>query len=652
MKFGKSILGNYEEGTNREFLVSNGIGGFSSGCINGNFARRYHGLLISSLLPPLDRYLYFHKIEENIDGIDISTYKIFEDTEKINKGYIYQLSFEQNPFPKFKYSVNGNIFEKEIFMITGKNSVIVKYKLKVSSKSTVNAKFNLFFNYRDTHKMNTTEIEKYSVKKEPDFLSLKIEDNNVPIYIYSNKIDKFNTNMELRNNIVYDIEQDERGDKSFDSSVSIGEISCKMKENDEIYIVVSNEKINNINLDELYKKEIKRIEKLKKDTSKNNNILQDLSVAADSFIVYRKGTNGKTILAGYPWFGDWGRDTMIALPGLTLSTNRFEDAKSILKTFAKYCDKGMLPNKFPDWEGEELYYNTIDASLWIFYAVYKFLEYTKEYDFIKNEIYPALKNIIQFHIDGTRYNIKADEKDGLISGGDENTQLTWMDVAYKGWAVTPRYGKAVEINALWYNALKIMEDLSDKFNKNNDVYKLYSKKVEENYEKVFWNEKSNCLYDYIDNNNIKNEDIRPNQIFAVSLPYTVLSKEKEKQIVDLVLNKLYTPHGLKSLSSNNEKYIGIYKGSLFERDSSYHQGTVWSWPLGHFITAYNKVYNDKEKIKLLLDGIIEHFYQEGCVNNISEIFDGDSPNLARGCFAQAWSVAEIIRVMKEELNEE
>ena len=642
MKFGKSLLGNYDFGTNREYIVTNGLGSFSSGAINGNLSRRYHGLLISSLNPPLDRYLSFHKIEEEIEGIDISTSKIEIGEEKIKKGYLYLDEFVATPFPKFVYSVNGNILEKEIFMVQGENTVIVKYKLIASVKEEINIKLNLFCNNRDFHKMSELEDDtKYFIKKESKYIKASLGEE--PLYIYSNKINDFNEEQKVITNIVYDIEMQERGDIVKDNSFQIGYINTKIKKGETIYIVGSLEELNTIDVEKIRESELNRINKLKDMVSKKDEFLRDLAVAGNDCIVYRKGTGGKTILAGYPWFGDWGRDTMIALPGLTLSTGRFEDAKSILETFAKYCDKGMLPNKFPDWDGEKLFYNTIDASLWFFYAVDKYLDYTKDYEFIEKKIYPKLKEIIKFHINGTRYNIKIDE-DGLIYGGDKNTQLTWMDVSYQGWAVTPRYGKAVEINALWYNALKVIEKLNIKFKDKND-YSKYIEKIEKNYEKIFWNEKENCLYDYIADGEIY-DDIRPNQIFAVSLPYSLLSEEKSKKVVDKVFEKLYTPHGLKSVSSESDKYIGIYSGTLFERDSSYHQGTVWSWPLGHFITAYKKVYK-KADINYFIDGLKSHFYQEGCCNNISEIFDGDSPYTARGCFAQAWSVGELIRVVVE-----
>jgi predicted glycogen debranching enzyme len=355
------------------------------------------------------------------------------------------------------------------------------------------------------------------------------------------------------------------------------------------------------------------------------------------------------VLAGYPWFGDWGRDTMIALPGLTLSTGRFDDARSILATFAAHCSEGMLPNKFPNWDGEELMYNTIDASLWYFWAVDRFLAATGDHDFVRTRLWPVLQSIIDWHLKGTRYGIKVDPADGLVSGGDESTQLTWMDVKYQGWAVTPRWGKAVEINALWYNALRVMEILATRYSADSLLYRRQAELCHANFARAFWDPERRCLFDYRTPEG-PNRDIRPNQIFAVSLPHSLLSPEQEKAVVDKVLEHCWTPHGLKSIAEDDPKFIGSYLGDLKARDSCYHQGTVWSWPIGHFIDAHRKVHGDTAKLKLLLAGLEDHFYQEACVNNVSEIFDGAPPHAARGCSAQAWSVGELIRVLKEDLG--
>lgn len=651
---GRSVLGNYEDGTNREWLLSNGLGSFCSGSINGNLARSYHGMFIKSFIPPLDRMMTFHRIEESLNETDLFTYKTIEaGKEYIHEGFKNIESFEINPFPKWIFSIDGTILEKEIFMPFEREMVVTKYRLLASAREVNRLDTSLFFDYRDYH-------EVLNRKK----FDLKVEDNQVSfadksMYIYTNgqleettfaeEREDFYGNLvpgSVRKNIAYDIELGERGSKDLGSSCNLFKTSIELKKGEDFYIIASFDKLKNIDLDInlLYQHEVERINKLKDMTSREDKLLRDLAVACDDFITYRKGIDGKTILAGYPWFGDWGRDTMIALPGLTLSTGRFKDAKSILKTFARYCSNGMLPNVFPAFEGEELQYNTIDAAPWYFFAVLKYLEYTNDYNFIEKEIYPALKEIVSRHIKGTRYNIHIDDN-GFLNGGDKDTQLTWMDVKYKGWAVTPRYGKPVEIQALWYNGMKLMEELSEKFGEDTQTYSNLANRLKDNFEKEFWNRKDNCLYDYIGEE--KNTDIRPNQIFVVSLPHSLLTEKKEKLVVDKVFKHLYTSHGLKSLDKNNPHYKGVYFGNLYDRDSCYHQGTVWAWLMGHFIGAYNKVYRNKSENKILLNGLICHFYGEGCINSVSEIFDGDKPFKARGCFAQAWSVSELLRALKE-----
>ncbi len=663
MKFGKSLVGEYQQGTQREYLVTNGLGSFSSGSINGNQARLYHGLLVSSFVPPLDRYMTLHKVEETLNGQNLATYRTLQaDQETRGEGFRFLDSFEITPFPTWIYGVNGVMLQKELFMPFEREMVVVKYTVLSSVNAVNSLNGDLFFNYRPFDKMTVEarlEDFQYRITAKKNGIQVEFDAERPPMSIsssgqcyltetqkeieedfYGNAVEEI-----LRTHIAYDIELSERGDTGLDTSLKIASIEMKLAEGETGWFVASMEPGELINVGELYEQEVQRVQALKDAVSTSDSWMRDLAQAADTCIVSRKSTGGKTILAGYPWFGDWGRDTMIALPGLTLSTGRFEDARSILKTFAIYCDQGMLPNKFPDWEGETLRYNTIDASLWYVYAIFKYLEYTGDDEFIREHIYPTLKKIIDWHIRGTRYGIRVDE-DGLITGGDADTQLTWMDVKYKGWAVTPRYGKAVEINALWYNALCVMENVARQFGDDTSLYREYAKKVEAHFEATFWNEKGGCLYDYVADG-VKHTEIRPNQIFAVSLPYTLLSEEKNKQIVDTVLEKLYTPHGLRSLSADHEQYTGRYFGTLYQRDACYHQGTVWGWLMGHFITAYLKVYPDKDRARLLLQGLKSHFYQEGCIHNFSEIFDGDAPHAARGCFAQAWSVGEVLRVLKE-----
>ena len=375
-----------------------------------------------------------------------------------------------------------------------------------------------------------------------------------------------------------------------------------------------------------------------------------LTVAANQFIAYRQSTGYDTVLAGLPWFTDWGRDTMISYTGLTLCTGRFEKAHDILLTFAKYCKDGLIPNMFPD-SGLEPLYNTVDASLWYFYAVYKYLEYVvtpDAYEFIKKDIYPCLKDIISTYKKGTDFSIYMDT-DGLIHAGSGLDQVTWMDVRVGDWVATPRHGKPVEINALWYNALCTMDMLQAKFGDNDDSYRQLASLVKASFNKRFWNENTGCLYDVVDEDD---DTIRPNQIYAVSLPFTMLDKEREKAIVDTVMDKLYVGCGLRSLDPDHKDYHPIYIGSLSKRDHAYHQGTAWGFLLGGFISAYVKVNGRTKETALcadkLLNPVREHLLNN-CIGSICEIFDGDAPHNGRGCYAQAWSVGEVLRCYCEDV---
>ena len=364
-------------------------------------------------------------------------------------------------------------------------------------------------------------------------------------------------------------------------------------------------------------------------------------------------TNGKTIIAGYPWFSDWGRDSLISLPGLTLVTNRIEDTKSILKTFAKSINNGLVPNCFAD-KGTSAVYNSVDAALWFFFAAYKYIEYTDDYSFVKEHLYEPMSSIIEAFQAGTSYQIQMDPEDGLINAGTEDVQLTWMDARVDNWVVTPRNGKAVEINALWYNALRVFAILQEKFDGHSRETTALAKKVKQSFKKTFYNESKSCLYDYIKADGTPDDSFRPNQIFAVYLPFSILDHSIEKEIVDQVFQKLYTSYGLRSLAPGDERYEGFYGGDRYKRDGAYHQGTVWGFLIGPFISSFLKVNDFSMEAQLRASHMIEpfrnHLTRDGCIGNISEIFDGNQPHTPRGCFAQAWSVAELLRCYIEDIK--
>jgi predicted glycogen debranching enzyme len=413
--------------------------------------------------------------------------------------------------------------------------------------------------------------------------------------------------------------------------------------------VASTERQNVDSAEQYEQEEIVRRRQIAERAPVKDDFITSLTAAADQYIVSR-GVQ-KSVIAGYHWFSDWGRDTMIALPGLTLPTGRFDIARSILRTFAQHVDQGMLPNRFPD-AGETPEYNTVDATLWFFEAVRAYHAYTGDLAFVHQELYPVLTDIINWHVRGTRYRIKLDAA-GLLNSGEPGVQLTWMDAKVGDWVVTPRSGKPVEVQALWYNAICTMEDFADRTGDEagRKRYNNMAALAKWSFNRLFWNEEGGYLYDVV-NGGPPDASIRPNQIFAVSLPYSMLSPDRAKRVVAVVQEHLLTPYGIRSLAPSDPQYHGIYTGDGVGRDGAYHQGTVWPWLLGPFITAYMKVEGGSTaahtQAKKWLSPLKNHLCDAG-LGHISEIFDGDAPHRPVGCIAQAWSVAEILRVAVEDV---
>ncbi|MFQ5975885.1 MAG: amylo-alpha-1,6-glucosidase, partial [Candidatus Hydrothermarchaeales archaeon] len=594
----------YETAKEKEWIVTNGLGGYASSTVIGANTRKYHGLLISSLNPPTDRWLLLSKLEEEAT-IDGQNYKL--STNKYPgvihpQGYKYQSAFIYNNFPTFVYQIEGVSLEKTVFMPHGYNATIVSYKVHNKGKP-IDIKIRLLINSRDFHS-NThySSLNWYFGQKaglRDVFIKASFEE--APTVVLGSDLALYLRNEFWVYDMVYEKERF-RGIDDKDDHYSPGEFSIRVgKGKTSFNIIATGGKYAREDFKKLYskkpkdyekllEKERKRVLALQKKAAKlhkcsEDPLVKELTIAADSFIVKRQSTKSQSIIAGYPWFSDWGRDSMISLTGLTLATGRYDDAKEILKTYAKYYDRGIIPNRFSD-HGEKPAYNTVDASLWFFIAVYKFLEYTGDYKFVKKELWATLKEVIQNYKEGMVPDIRMDS-DGLISSGSKDTQLTWMDAKIGDFAVTPRDGKAVEINALWYNSLRIMEMLAGKYKENTKDYKILAEKAKKSFEK-FWNDDKKCLYDVIKGKS-KDASVRPNQIFAVSLPYSILDWEKEAFIVKKVMSELSTPYGLRTLSPNDERYKGYYGGDQFNRDSAYHQGTVWPWLLGPFISAYLKI---------------------------------------------------------------
>lgn len=671
-RLGRSAFRTLKDGMEKEWLVTNGIGGFANGCVSGANHRLFSGYLTASFHPPVDRKLVWSGTHEAVsfsgrhEEVDLAA-QAYTGDEK--NGQVYLNSFELDIVPAYLYQVDDMSIRKTIGMAYGRNAAAVTYEIEAGKEG---GEFHITPLFKFTNPGEGAEKSQLDFRKEISGNKLTLvpkEDEKKKIVFLTSEgayfdrkklpVSMATPNYLIEENTYYPLEN-RTGYLGLDNHATPYDVVVSFKpfEKKRFYLLCGAEDMENPGLEawlegadgfQIIKEYRERVYKLM-DEMPEDLLARRLAWSADHFIVKRESTGLKTILAGFPWFMDWGRDTMIALQGLTLCTGRFQDAKEILESFSMYVKDGMLPNVFPNSAGEEPMYNTIDASLWYFYSVHKYLEYTKDFAFIKEKIYPCLKEIAAAYKKGTHFSIKMDE-DGLIQGGSDLDQLTWMDVRVGDLVVTPRHGKAVEINALWYNALRIMEKLAETFGEEASGYRELAEQVKSVYSDTFWNEEAGCLYDVV-NGEQKDASIRPNQIWAVSLPYSLLSREQEKKIVDTVYEQLYTPYGLRSLSNRDKAYKKEYIGKLLKRDLAYHMGTAWGFLSGGFITAYCKVNEyKKEAIKKAEEMCMcfQDHMEDGCLNGIAEIFDGDFACTSRGCFNQAWSVGEVLRAYMEDV---
>jgi predicted glycogen debranching enzyme len=640
--------------SSREWLETNGIGGFASSTISGLNTRRYHGLLTAATRPPVGRFVLLSKLEETL-LIDGRQYELSANQYPgviHPQGFNYQAGFRLDPFPTFTYEIEGIRIEKSVFMVFGENTTVVQYDFEQpvgANHKEIKLQVRPLVAFRDYHSM-THEIGVLNpqVETENDQITFRPY-SDLPALNLAHDPAEIDRNGFWYRNFQYAVEQ-ERGLDFAEDLFSPCAFTFDVNSANKINIIASTERHQAGNGDTYRQSEIERRSTINKQTNATDELVVLLTTAADQFIVARE--RGETIIAGYHWFADWGRDTMIALPGLTLVNGRWDIAGNILAEFATHIDKGMLPNRFPD-AGEAPEYNTVDATLWFFEAVRSFLQYTKDHEFVRTNLYPVLKDIMHWHVKGTRYQIHVDD-DGLLFSGEPGVQLTWMDAKVGDQVVTPRYGKPVEIQALWYNALRVMERLASKFKEPNaqQEYGAMADKALAGFNAIFWNEHTGCLYDVV-NGDSRDASIRPNQVIAISLPHTMLTKGRAVSVLRVIERELLTARGLRTLSTKDPNYIGRYKGGPRSRDGAYHQGTVWPWLMGPYITAYIKTFGRKagrEFASAWLENFQEHLH-EACLGQVSEIFDGDAPHTPRGCVAQAWSVAELLRVMVEDVDE-
>ena len=626
--------------------MTNGLGGYACGTVAGANTRRYHGFLIASLTPPVERKLLVAKLDLSVDYLGRPYHLAaneFAGGAVDPHGFIHLESFTiLHGVPIWRYAVADALLEQRIFMAPGANTSYLRLEvLRASAPMTVQLK--PLVTYRDYHHQGRGTQPLQATGAE-NGCTVEAGDG-APLYRLRISSGEYTAADIWYWNFLHR-EEFGRGLDALEDLWGPGTFTADLTAGQTVFFTATAENCEPPAGGEVLATLIARSQNLRAALPKSAPPwVQTLATASDQFIVRRgaKSAAAVSVIAGYPWFADWGRDTMIALPGLTTVLGRFDTAAAILRTYAGVVDRGMLPNRFPD-AGDTLEYNSADAALWLFQAVSEHLDAKRDPELLR-DLFPTLAAIIHAHAQGTRYGIQVDSHDGLLRAGESGTQLTWMDAKQGDHAFTPRIGKPVEINALWLNALEVTVRLAGRL--RNSAEKRYAqallKRAADGFAR-FWNAQRGCLYDVIDVDGGTTHDarVRPNQIFAVSLPHCVLPQEQMRAVVDTCARELLTSYGLRSLSAADPAYAGHYSGNAWQRDAAYHQGTVWSWLLGPFSRAHYRVYGDASQAQSFLTPIEQHL-AAACIGSVSEVFDGDAPHIARGCFAQAWSVAEILR---------
>ena len=646
MKFiyGKNDFKDFATGNKYCYLLTNGLGGYSSTTIINSLTRGDHSLFTAAIKAPNVRKNIISKVCETliIDNkkIELSAQEFVCKTKNID-GFKHLHSFKQEYLPEWHYFFDGVLIKKTLVFEFEKNTLGIKYVIENNSNFDVKLLVTPLLQFSDRGKSHESKID---IKEIDNTISF----NNIDLQSYSNYDEKLISDINFENDYYYEYDSID-GRNAFGSATSFISYAYKVSKHNisDVELIFTLENDTPFGIDTLIENEIERQKNIINTSNQTDELAKALVRASDQFISKRESTNAKTILAGYPWFEDWGRDTMFAILGSCISTRRFDDAKDIFRTFIKYTDKGLMPNLFPEGDKAPLY-NTVDASLLYIYAIYEYYMESNDLEFIKNEAFDTIIDIINWYVQGTDFDIYMDT-DSLIHAGSGYDQVTWMDVRFDTILPTPRHGKPVEINALWYNALKVASFFGEKFKVNTSSYEALSRHVKLSFNDKFWNVEKNCLKDVVSGNSYDNQ-VRSNQIWAVMMPFSPLNNEKSKLVVDKVYNELYTPYGLRSLSPYDAEFVSEYGGSHFKRDMSYHQGTVWTFPLGGYFIAYLKVNNYSALAKQKVREQLEYFeacLREGCVGQIAEIYDGLNPIQSRGCFAQAWSTSEILRVFTE-----
>jgi len=641
----------------KEWLLANSRGSYASGTIIGCNTRRYHGLLVAALHPPVERFVALSNVLEKVT-IGEKSYELanFEFSDRLHpQGFRHLKDFRRGDGVHFRYQLGSLEIEKSIYLLYDHDHLIINYDFSDIGQEI---EFSLLplLALRDFHSLQSSSAS-LSVEQNQDngiVTAHGLDPNGPAVHLFCPSA-TFKRGPDWWYAMHYR-QETRRGQDDYEDIWPPGDFATTFTGSKRITVIVHASKglerpgPMDFDIDKAISDLRSRNGKLIEQADAGNEYERNLTLAADQFIV-RRGINenkqSTSILAGFHWFADWGRDAFISLPGLLLQTNRFEEAREVLETFAEALDQGMIPNRFDDYGGSA-HYNSVDASLWFVNAAYQYLLASNDEQTFQQRLSPCIGQIIEAYTNGTRFDIHADD-DGLINAGDSETQLTWMDARCNGVSFTPRYGKAVEINALWANALRIMAQTTSETDESQK-YSRIAEKTEENFRKLFWNNDISCLNDCILPDGLVDSTIRPNQIFAVSLPFSALLADQQKMVVSAVTEHLLTPYGLRSLSFRDSRYQGHYHGDQFQRDSAYHQGTVWGYLMGPFIEAFLKVNHfsayAKEQAREMIGPLLGHLTDDGCLGSVSEIFDGDWPHYAKGCIAQAWSVAELLRVKK------
>jgi predicted glycogen debranching enzyme len=641
----RKICRDFDRASHLEWLNTNNTGGYAMGTVAGVNTRRYHGLLVASLHPPVQRCVAVSKLDE-IVIIDGRSYELatnqFPGTVS-PRGFELLDCFRLDPFPVWIWQLASQSFTKEVFLVEGKQAVIAQY----SCSAACTLRVRPFIALRDFHSLRhaTQELES-SIEAHPKHFTMRLFRDS-PALKFQHNGKHFDASGSWYYNFEYLVEL-ERGLDFREDLYTPGVLEFDLQPDQTAFIVSC--LVDETEYDERAVNEIKDARRGKQIVA-NSPFAAKLTEAADQFRARRR--DGRpTIIAGFPWFTDWGRDTMFALPGLLTTRGMLDEARDVIESFLVHLNQGLIANLYPDVGTPE--YNTCDATLWMFQAVWSYMQCGGDLSWIKRVFYPAVKDIIGWHERGTLYEIKVDPEDSLLSAGVEGTQLTWMDAKVGDWVVTPRHGKPVEVNALWYNALRMTAHWAVEFTDMEYAHKVgtLADRVRTNFAQKFWNPQRNCLYDVLQPAGPVGK-LRPNQLLAVSLPFDLLDREKQRAVVDIVGRELLTPVGLRTLERSDSDYRGRYEGDVRSRDGAYHQGTVWPWLLGPFVSAYLKAYGKSEVTLEYCRSIIHAMEPEllsGGLGSIGEIYDGDPPHRPRGCIAQAWSVAELLRVLRTDLN--